>query len=97
MAWTRIAEAHTVKNGPTSGCILKVGATGFAAEMGAVYEKKKEMQDHTKILVNELFLSRHRCCSFLLVLLLFLTWNTDKDLEVGLEVEQVFGNLQRQA
>lgn len=58
---------------------------------------EKEMQGDTKVLANELFLSRPRCCSFLLVFLLFPAWNTDKGLEVGLEVEQTLGDLQRQA
>ena len=58
---------------------------------------RKRNGGDTKVLANELFLSGHRRCSFPLVLLLFPAWNTDKGLEVGLEVEQTFGDLQRQA
>lgn len=49
------------------------------------------MQSDTKVLANELFLSGNRCYSFLLVILLFPAWNTDKGLDMGLEVEQTFG------
>lgn len=41
MAWTSVAAAYGVRNGPNSGCILKIRPTGFAVGVGAVYEKKK--------------------------------------------------------
>lgn len=97
LAWTSAAATHTVKNGPNSGFILKVGPTGFAAGVDVVFEKKKCRVTQRLYSQRAFFFFGHGCCSFLLVLLLFPAWNTNKGLEVGLKVEQTFGDLQRQA